>query len=79
MSISNEYRALQDIGIKQDVGVSITWRAPRASVPPATKRAVAVAPSHNAQNTLCNLGGFELPLAARMSIMRDPESDDVTK
>ena len=33
---------------------------------------MAVAPSHNAQNTRCILGGLGFPLAASISITRDP-------
>ncbi len=56
-----------------------TCKALNAFVPPATRRAVAVAPSVRAQNNLWITGGLGCPLAHMMSITREPLSDDVTK
>ena len=56
-----------------------TWRAINPSFPPATKSAVAVAPSINAQNTLWMAGGSGSPLDDKQSMTSDPESEEVTK
>ena len=54
-------------------------KAVNPSLPPAVSKAVAVAPSVNAQKILCRMGGSGCPLAERQSITRDPLSDDVVK
>ena len=57
----------------------LTCKASKASGPPATNSAVAVAPSISAQKTLWILGGSGSPLDVKESITSEPESDEVTK
>lgn len=59
--------------------IEAACRALRAFDPPATNKAVATAPSVNAQKTLWIQCVFSKPFEAKWSTIRDPESDDVIK
>ncbi len=47
--------------------------------PPSTSRSAATTPSVTAQNTRLAPGGSGLPSVDRMSMTREPESDEVMK